>query len=131
MTIAGYLEDHWGLLVLMIGMAIVLKSDIHLERNMIFRISLTNAMLFLYSVTCYVEAYLGNQPEFTILRPVMSAVNYSLIVFILVTVITIMYPNQKHYLFFPAVLNAVLSSRQASCSAFRRTITFTAVRSAI
>ena len=108
MTISGYLSEHWGILVLLAGMAIVLRSDVHLERVMVRRIALTNAMLFLYSVSCYVETYLGNQTVYSALRPVLSAVNYSLVTFILVVIISIMYPENKKYLYIPAILNAAL-----------------------
>ena len=108
MTLSGYLSDHWGILILLIGIALILRSDVHLERRIIRRIALANAMLFLYSVTCYIETYLGNQPVYTVVRPILSALNYSLITFILVVIITIMYPEQKFYLYFPAVLNAAL-----------------------
>lgn len=108
MTISGYLSEHWGLIIILIGIAIAIHSDIHLERRIICKIAFTNALLFLYSVTCYVETYLGNQNEYSVLRPILCAVNYSLIIFILVSAIMIMYPTQKRYLLFPAFLNAVL-----------------------
>ena len=108
MTVLGYLQDHWAMLVLLLGMGIVLNSDVHLERKMIRRIAAANLMMFLYSVSCYAETYLGNQTELTLLRPILSAFNYSLITFILVTVVMILFPNQKGYLFFPAIMNAVL-----------------------
>lgn len=109
LTLSGYLQDHWAMLVLLFGMGIVLYSDIHLERKMIHRIAAVNVMMFIYSITCYVETYLGNQTEYTVLRPILSACDYSLIGFILVIIVMILFPNQKLYLFFPAVLNAVLS----------------------
>ena len=87
------------MLILLVGMGIVLSSDIHLEHKMILRIAIANIMMFVYSVSCYAETYLGNQTEYTLLRPILSAFNYSLITFILVTIIMIMYPNQKIYLF--------------------------------
>ena len=108
MTISGYLSEHWGILILLLGMAIALRSDVHLERVMVKRIALTNAMLFLYSVSCYVETYLGNQTVYSVLRPILSAVNYSLVTFILVVIISIMYPDKKKYLYIPAILNAAL-----------------------
>lgn len=108
MSVTGYLSDHWGLLVIVIGIAIIIHSDIHLERRMIFRISLTIMMLFGYSVSCHVESYLADQAEYTILRPILSALNYSLIAFILVNIIMIVFPMQRLYLHIPAVLNAVL-----------------------
>ncbi|MBO4514808.1 MAG: GGDEF domain-containing protein [Lachnospiraceae bacterium] len=108
MTIAGYLVDHWGMLILLIGLAIMLATDVHLERRMIRRISVALGMLFLYSITCYVEGWLGNQVEFNMLRPVLCAVNYSLVTFILLNVILIVYPEQSKYLAFPAMMNALL-----------------------
>ncbi|MDO4862816.1 MAG: GGDEF domain-containing protein [Ruminococcus sp.] len=109
MTISGYLSEHWGLLVVLAGMAILLFSDKQLDRRMTSQILITNIMQFLYSITCYMETYLGNQEEFTILRSILSAANYSLIGFVLVSIIMIMFPNQKKMLYIPAVVNAVLS----------------------
>lgn len=108
LTISTYLSEHWGLVVLLLGMFIVLRSDVHLGKRMIFRIAVTNVMIFLYSVSCYIETYLGNQTEYTIVRPILSATNYSLITFILVSIIMIVYPMHKVYLYIPAILNAVL-----------------------
>ena len=49
MSIKDYLSDHWVMLVPLIGMSILLITDIHLERRMIRRIAVTNLMLFVYS----------------------------------------------------------------------------------
>ena len=108
MSVFDYFSDHWGMLVLILGMTIALTSEIHLEKRMVNQIAATNVMLLLYSVACYIETYLGNQENFSILRPVLSAVCYSLIAFILVNIVMIVYPKQKAYLLFPAILNAVL-----------------------
>jgi len=108
MTITDYLSENYVLLVLLAGMRIILCSDIHLEKRMVSRFALTNGMILLYSIFYYIENYLGNQDEYTILRSILSATCYSLIAFILVNVIMIVYPMQKVYLFFPAILNAVL-----------------------
>ena len=108
MTLSGYLSEHWGLLMILIAIGLVLHSDIQLERRIIYRISFTTAMLFLYSVSCYTESYLSDLPSYSVLRPILCAVNYSLVTFILVSAIMIMYPSQKKYLLIPAVLNAAL-----------------------
>ena len=108
MTLLGYLTEHWGMLILLIGLSIILYTDMHLERRMVRRMIVVIVMLFVYSILCYVEAYLGNQPDFSIWRPILCAVNYSLVTFVLVNVIMIVYPEQKIYLYLPAVLNAVL-----------------------
>ena len=108
MTITGYLTDHWGMLVLLIGLSIMLFSDMHLERRMVQRMSVVIIMLFLYSISCYVEAYLGNLVDRTPVRAFLAALNYSLVTFILLNVIMIMYPQQKALLYIPAILNALL-----------------------
>jgi len=108
MTIAGYLSEHWALLILLIGLATILLSDTHLERGMLRRMAFTDGMLFIYSVSCYVESYLGNQQDYTPLRSFLSALDYSLIVFILVNIVLIMYPRHSTTFWIPAVLNCLL-----------------------
>ena len=108
MTITGYLTEHWGMLVMLAGLSIVLYGDKHLERRMIHRMAITIIMLFVYSISCYTETYLGNLTTYTVLRPILSAFNYSLVTFLLVNIIMIVYPNEKKVLYIPAVLNAVL-----------------------
>ena len=108
MSFSGYLSEHWVMLVSLVGMLILLISDIHLERKMITRIAATTAMLFLYSIFCHVEAYLGHQTEYSFMRPLLSAVDYSMVAFILFEIIMIVYREQKVYVLIPAVLNTVL-----------------------
>ena len=108
MSISDYLTEYWGVVVLLIGLSIVLFSDMHLERKVIYQMSLAISMLFLYTVTCYVESYFSNLEFYSPMRAVLSAVNYSLITFILVSIIVIVYPRKKIYLLIPAIVNAVL-----------------------
>ena len=86
----------------------ILISDIHLELRMIRRIAVTNVMLFIYSIFCYIEAYLGNQPEYSIWRTILSATNYRLVAFILVEIIMIVYREQRVYVLIPAIINTIL-----------------------
>ncbi len=53
LSISGYLSEHWGMLVMLVGLAIVLHGDKHLERRMIQRIAVTIVMIFVYSISCY------------------------------------------------------------------------------
>ena len=108
MSISEYLVEHWGMLIMLIGLSIVLYSDKHLERRMIHRMAVTIILIFVYSITCHTETYLGNLDVYTIARPILSAVNYSLIAFLLVNIIMIVYPEEKKILYIPAVINAIL-----------------------
>ena len=108
MTVAGYLTEHWGLLILLIGLSTIIFADNHLDRGILRRIAYLIGMIFVYSVSCYAETYLGNQTEYSVFRPFLSAVNYSLIIFIVVHVILIMYPKHSVYFWVPASLNCLL-----------------------
>ena len=108
MSLSDYLSEHWSMLVPLIGMLILLLTDIHLERKMIRRIAITTGMLFIYSVFCYMETYFGNQPEVSIFRSILSAADYSLIAFILVEIIMIVYREKRFFVVIPAILNAII-----------------------
>ena len=108
MLVIGYISEYWGLLVILIGMALVLPTNVHLERRMVRRIFASNLMLFCYSITTFTESYFGDLDTLYLARPILSAVNYSLVTFILVNTICIMYPMQKRQLFIPALINALL-----------------------
>ena len=108
MSFSEYLIEHWGMIVMLAGLSIVLYADKSLERRMIIRMAVTIVMIFLYSISCHAETYLGNQVEFSVFRPILSAVNYSLITFLIVNIIMIVYPEQKKLVYIPAVMNAIL-----------------------
>lgn len=107
-SISEYLSKHWVMLIPLVGMAILLISDVHLERKMIKRIAATITMLLIYSIFCYIEEYLGNQAEYSPLRTILTALNYSLVTFILVEIILVVYRDQRKYVLIPAILNAAL-----------------------
>ena len=100
-----YISDNWGLIILLAGLVIVLVTDIHLERKMVKRILLISVMVLIYSITCYVEMYFSYLDHITMARAVFSAVNYSLLTFIIVNVILILFPNNKLWLYIPAVVH--------------------------
>ena len=108
MSIVGYLNDHWGMLVMLVGLSIVLYADKHLERRMVFRMAVTLVMIFVYSLSCYAETYFGNLPTYSVFRAILSAVNYSLVAFLMVNIIMIVYPEEKGVLYVPAIINALL-----------------------
>jgi len=106
MNAMDYIVDNWGLLVLLIGFFLVLYTDAHLERRVVRRILLVVAILFVYSVTCHVEAYYGDLERYSVIRAVLTAVDYSLVALIILNVILILFPANKRWLYLPAVLNA-------------------------
>jgi diguanylate cyclase (GGDEF)-like protein len=110
LTITGYISNNWGILLVLTALAILLRSDIHLERRMVQQIGLTSGMLLLYSVSCYIESCLGRLAAYTVWRPILSAVDYSLSTLIIISVILIVYPTRLRirYLLLPWAAEAVL-----------------------
>ncbi|MBR1765354.1 MAG: GGDEF domain-containing protein [Ruminococcus sp.] len=108
MTFTNYISNNWGILIVLIALTILLSSDIHLERRMVRQIGMTNALLLLYSVSCYIESCLAKRDSYTVLRPILSAVDYSLSTLMIISVIMIIYPVRRRYLFLPWAVETLL-----------------------
>lgn len=100
-SIGNYISTNWGILIVLTALAILLHSDIHLERRMIRQIGLACVLLLLYSVSSYIESCLARRETYTVLRPLLSAVDYSMTTLIIISVILIVSPGYKKYLFLP------------------------------
>ena len=106
--ILGYLSENWGVLTLITGMALLLQSNIHLDRHMVRMIYIVISLLGTYSITCYAEDVYGHAPTFSIMRSVLTFLNYSLVSLILLCVIRILFRELRYYLFIPAAINIVM-----------------------
>ena len=95
MSIVSYLSSNWGLLILLTGLIMLVRSDIYLESRMGRQIRITCGLLVIYSMTSYIEAYLGNLSKLLMWRSILSFFNYSLTSMLLVSVIMIVYPAHK------------------------------------
>ena len=107
MSFMDFITDNWGMFIILIGFIIALSMDVHLEERMIRRIIVTIVLLVVYTTSCYVESYYGDLPYRTAIRGILSALNYGLISFIILNAILTMFPQNKLWLFFPAVINTV------------------------
>lgn len=108
MSFTNYISTSWGLLIVLMGLDILLRADIHLERRMVRQIGITGGLLLVYSISCYIEASLARHYSYTILRPILSAVDYSLATLIIISVILIVSPGRKRYLFLLWAAETVL-----------------------
>ena len=107
MSFMDFITDNWGMFIILIGFIIALSMDVHLEERMIRRIIVTIVLLVVYTTSCYIESYYGELPYRTVIRGILSALNYGLISFIILNAIFIMFPQNKLWLFFPAVINTL------------------------
>ena len=108
MSLLDFVADNLGLVVLLAAIMIILATDIYLARWMVRRILLTSILLLIYSITCYIEEYLGNLTYCTVMRPVLIALNYSLVTLVLMNAIMILHPEQSKWVFIPSIINAVI-----------------------
>ncbi len=109
MALYNFITDNWTLLILIVSITILLNSDNHLDQDMVRRIFITNVMLLIYSISSYIETYFGNLSTFSIARSVLSAFNYSLVTFIIMYMVLILFPVQKKWFYILAVINVILS----------------------
>ncbi|MBR1751425.1 MAG: GGDEF domain-containing protein [Ruminococcus sp.] len=101
----NYISNNWGILIVLIALTIMLHSDIHLERRMVRQIGITDGLLLIYSISTYIETYLGNRSVYSLWRPIFSAIDYSMTSLIFISVIMIVYPQRKTYLYIPWAVN--------------------------
>ncbi|MBR3630822.1 MAG: GGDEF domain-containing protein [Oscillospiraceae bacterium] len=105
--IIGYLSDNWGILILITGIALLLQSNIHLDRHMVRSIYAVIGLLGVYTVTSYAEESLGNAPFYSPMRAVMTFLDYGLVSMILFFLVQIMFRERSFYLIIPACINIV------------------------
>ena len=72
---------------------------------MVRQVAITNVLLLVYSLMSYIELFLGALKKPTLWRSIISACDYSLLTMILVSIIMVVYPGHKKYLFLPGALN--------------------------
>lgn len=108
MSFVGYLSYNFGLLIVIAGLSVLFYMDVHLERRMVRQLEITNILLVVYSAFSYIEDYLGNRANYSPLRAWFSAIDYSLLTAIIVSIIMIVYPGHKKYLFIPLAVNTAL-----------------------
>ena len=106
--VLDYLRENWGLLIMATGIALLLQSNIHLERRTVGTLYAVIALLCIHSVGQYAEEYYGNLPTYSIMRTILTFVNYSLISLILLAMVRILFRESRFYLALPAIINIVL-----------------------
>ncbi|MCR4647040.1 MAG: GGDEF domain-containing protein [Oscillospiraceae bacterium] len=103
-----FLRDNWGLLVMVTGIALLLQSNIHLERHTVGSLYAVITLLCVLSVGQYAEEIYGSMPTFSIMRSILTFINYSLVSLILLVVVRILFRESRFYLAIPAIINIVL-----------------------
>ena len=103
-----YLIESWAELMLVFGLLVLLRTDVYYDKKMISALRLTLLYLLLYSVAHYTEICFGMQPELSPWRFVLTVMNYSLPMIIMVRVIGLFFRLNQTVLYLPVAVNIAL-----------------------
>lgn len=106
--VANFFIDTWALILILLAFTITLKTTVFLEKKTVQRMYLLVILIFLLSITVYVEFLLADLGTNRGLRTVLMAVRYSATPFIISQVIYTLVRKFRPLVFIPAVLLAVI-----------------------
>ena len=108
--ILNYINEVHVELLLIFGMLLVLRTDIYYDKRMIRSLKTLFLLILLFSAERFLEAWFGQQTEYSIWRSVLTVMNYALPPLILVRIILLFFRLDVRILYLPAVANLVLCS---------------------
>lgn len=104
-----YLLQNWPLILVLLAFTISLISTVFMEKKVIKRMHILNGFIFLLSIVVFVEFEIAKNPDYRILRSVLTAIRYSATPIILAQVTFILVKKQRWFIFIPAIVLAVLN----------------------
>ena len=110
MSILGFLDYNWALVLLLVGMLVLVLTNVHLTKKtsaLLYTVILLVAAL---SAISYIETQLGNAETVSEWRTILTAAKYSIPPFIMafVGMAFLTHGMRKISVFSPAAINAVL-----------------------
>lgn len=107
-SLLDFVIDNWVLLTVFVGIFIISRLIVHMDRYMVRLMRLTVVMLLLLAAADYVEAWTSTFPVYTVSRGVLSAIGYSLRPAVLLIIIYMILGRQKPIILLPALLNTLI-----------------------
>ena len=104
-----YLVQCWGLILILVAFAIMLKITVFLERKTVLRMYVLIALVFLLSIVVFVEFYLSQRGTLPMLRTVLIAIRYSSTPIIISYILYTLVRRARWYVLTPAWILAVLN----------------------
>ena len=97
---------NWIVILILTAFAIMLKTTVYLDKRTVKRMCILINMVFVLSLTVFVEFYLGQQGLYKPLRLVLMAVRYSATPLIIAMTLYTLVKKERWYIFVPAVVVA-------------------------
>ena len=104
-----YLLQNWPLILILLAFTVSLISTVFMERKIIKRMHILNAFIFILSIVVFVEFQLNKNPDYRILRSILTAIRYSSTPVILAQVTFTLVKKQRWFIFIPAIVLAILN----------------------
>ena len=107
--IKEFIIQNFSIILLMVAFAILLKTTVFLEKKTIRRMYWLIGMIFLLSITVFLEFYYSDLNMYKELREVLMAIRYSATPIIISMVIYTLFTKSRWYIFVPAILCAIIN----------------------
>lgn len=106
--IKSYILQNWILILILSAFAIILATTAFLDKKATRRTYVLIGIVFLLSISVFIEFYYENNPDFRILRTVLMAIRYSATPLIVAQIIYTLAKREKLYIFIPAAILLIL-----------------------
>ena len=107
--IKSYILQNWTMLLILVAFAIALRNSVFLDRKTTRRMYVLIVVVFLLSVSVFVEFNFADSADRKPLRLVLMAIRYSATPFIIAQIAYTLVKKQRWYVFIPAILLGVIN----------------------
>ena len=105
----SYILQNWALVLVLIAFIIMLKANIFIDKKTTNRTHGLIAIVFVLSISVFIEFYFDALNEYKDLRLVLMAIRYSATPFILAYISFTLVKKQKAFIFIPALVLAIIN----------------------
>ncbi|MBO7078549.1 MAG: GGDEF domain-containing protein [Bacilli bacterium] len=107
--IKSYILQDWALILVLVAFSIMLATNIFIDKKTTNRTFVLIVLVFLLSISVFIEFYFDAQNTYKNLRLVLMAIRYSATPFIMAFVMFTLIKRQKIAIFIPALANAIIN----------------------
>ena len=107
--IKSYILQNWTMLLILVAFAIALRISVFLDRKTTRRMYVLIVVVFLLSVSVFVEFNFADSADRKPLHLALMAIRYSATPFIIAQIAYTLVKKQRWYVFIPAILLGVIN----------------------
>ena len=103
-----YILQNWILILILVAFAIILATTAFLDKRATRRIYVLIGIVFVLSISVFIEFYLEENIKYRLLRTILMAIRYSATPFIVAQVMYALVKKEKAFVFIPAAILLVV-----------------------